>query len=92
MELATTGEEERDLRVSTDNARSRVLGLGEVGLDRDGEWLRLVGTDPPLGLCDSGDFGVPLLDEDIEARAEEVGWVANQIGFKELETGIPISA
>ena len=32
------------------------------------------------------------LDEEIDARDEEVGWVANQIGFKEVETGTPISA
>jgi len=71
--LLVEGERERDRRpaVRTDSARSRVLGLGEVGedvCDRDdrvGEMLRLLELDAPAGrgVCDLEAFlGLLLAD------------------------------
>lgn len=72
----TTGGGERDLRPSLDNARSRVLGLEEVGLDLDGELLRLPGSE-------LDDFGV--LDC-------ELGCLENHIALRAGVIGMEMSA
>lgn len=78
----TTGEGDRDFRPSLDIARSRVLGFEDVGLDREGDWLRLLGCERPA-------FGEPV---DFGVLEEELDWAENQTNLRGGEMGMVMSA